>query len=87
MSGTTESLLQFPTDVPIKVFGRNDAAFRAVVLAIAEKHYGGAYKVVEQLSKQGTYLSLTITVHAKTRAEIDAVYQDLVASDQVLMAF
>jgi putative lipoic acid-binding regulatory protein len=87
MSGTSESLLQFPTDVPIKVFGRNDAAFRTAVLAIAEKHYGGAYKAVEQLSKQGTYLSLTITVHVKTRAEIDAVYQDLVASDQVLMAF
>jgi putative lipoic acid-binding regulatory protein len=87
MSDPTESLLPFPTDVPIKVFGRNDPKFRATVLAIIERHYGGAYKVVDQLSKQGTYSSLTITVHAKTRAEIDAVYKDLVANDQVLMAF
>jgi len=87
MSGPSESLLPFPTDVPIKVFGRNDPRFRAAALAIIERHYGGAYKVVDQLSKQGTYLSLTITVHAKTRAEIDAVYKDLVANDQVLMAF
>jgi putative lipoic acid-binding regulatory protein len=86
MSGTSESLLQFPTDVPIKVFGRNDPSFRTTALSIVERHYG-AYKVAEQLSKQGTYLSLTITVHAKNRAEIDAVYKDLVASDQVLMAF
>jgi putative lipoic acid-binding regulatory protein len=87
MNGPSDSLLPFPTDVPIKVFGRNDNAFRDAALAIVQKHYGGAYKVAEQLSKQGTYLSLTITVHAKTRAEIDAVYKDLVANDQVLMAF
>jgi len=86
MSDPTESLLPFPCDVPIKVFGRNDPAFRDTALTIVQKHYGGAYKVVEQLSKQGAYLSLTITVHAKTRAELDAVYQDLVADDHVLMA-
>ena len=86
MNGATESLLQFPCDVPIKVFGRNDAGFRAAAVAIVEKHYGAAYTVGEQLSKQGAYLSLTITVHAKTRAELDAVYQELVAHELVLMA-
>jgi len=87
MTGASESLLQFPCDLPIKVFGRNDAAFRAAALAIVKRHYGAAYTVVEQQSKQGAYLSLTITVRAETRAQIDAVYQDLVADERVLMAF
>jgi D-alanyl-D-alanine carboxypeptidase (penicillin-binding protein 5/6) len=87
MTGASESLLQFPCDLPIKVFGRNDAGFRAAALAIVKRHYGAAYKVVEQQSKQGAYLSLTITVRAETRAQIDAVYQDLVADERVLMAF
>jgi len=52
-----------------------------------KRHYGAAYTVVEQQSKQGAYLSLTITVRAETRAQIDAVYQDLVADERVLMAF
>jgi len=87
MSGASESLLKFPCDLPIKVFGRNAADFRAVALAIVEKHYGTAYTVVEQHSKQGAYLSLTITVRAESRAEIDALYQDLVANELILMAF
>jgi uncharacterized protein len=86
MNGAGESLLEFPCDLPIKVFGRNDADFRAAAIAIVEEHYGAAYTVVEQHSKQGAYVSLTITVHAETREEIDAVYRDLVANERILMA-
>jgi putative lipoic acid-binding regulatory protein len=85
VSDSTESLLKFPTDVPVKVFGRNDAKFRAAAIRIAEIHYGDAHRVVEHLSKKGNYLSLTITVHAKSRAQIDALYSDLVASDEIIM--
>ena len=85
MSAPPESLLKFPTDVPVKVFGRNDHKFKAAAVRIAEAHYGDAHKVVEQLSKKGNYLSLTITVHAKNRAPLDAMYTDLVASDEVIM--
>jgi hypothetical protein len=81
----TESLLEFPTDLPIKVFGRNDAEFRDAVIAIVEAHFA-SYTVAEQQSKQGSYLSLTITVHAETRAQVDAVYRDFVANDLILMA-
>jgi putative lipoic acid-binding regulatory protein len=86
MSGADESLLKFPTDLPIKVFGRNDAEFRAAVIAIIEQHYGKAYTIAELPSKKAAYLSLTITVRAESRAQIDAVYRDFVASERVLMA-
>jgi putative lipoic acid-binding regulatory protein len=86
MSGADESLLTFPTDLPIKVFGRNDAEFRASVVEIVEKHYGKAYTVTEQASKQAAYLSLTITVRAESRAQVDAVYRDFGANDRILMA-
>jgi len=87
MSDERESLLQFPSDIPIKVFGRNHPEFRRAALAIVEVHYGTAYSVAEQHSKQGSYVSLTITVRAESRAQIDAVYRDLVAHELVLMAF
>ena len=86
MSGADESLLQFPTDVPVKVFGRNDAEFRAAAVEIIEKHFGKAYTVTEVASRQAAYVSLTVTVRAESRAQLDALYQDFVASAQVLMA-
>jgi hypothetical protein len=81
-----ESPLEFPCDLPIKVFGRNDPEFRAAVLAIVETHFGSAYTVAEQQSKQGSYSSLTVTVRVESRAQADAVYAALVAHELVLMA-
>jgi uncharacterized protein len=84
--GTDESLLKFPCDLPIKVFGRNEPEFRNAILKIVEQHYGKAYTVAEQQSRQAAYVSLTITVRAESRAQVDAVYRDLVAHELVLMA-
>jgi putative lipoic acid-binding regulatory protein len=86
MSGADESPLKFPADVPVKVFGRNDAEFRAAAVEIIEKHFGKAYTVTEVASRQAAYVSLTVTVRAESRAQLDALYQDFVASAQVLMA-
>jgi len=85
VSDPTVSPLKFPTDIPVKVFGRNDKKFRAAAVKIARAHYGDTHTIVEHVSKKGNYLSLTITVHAKTRAQIDAMYTDLVANDEIIM--
>jgi putative lipoic acid-binding regulatory protein len=71
--------------LPIKILGRNDSAFREAAIAIVRTHYGAEHTVAEQLSRQGAYLSLTITVHAQSREQIDAVYRDLVGEPQILM--
>jgi uncharacterized protein len=86
MSDADQSLLKFPTDLAVKVFGRNDADFRVAVTQIVEAHYGKAYTVAEQASKQASYVSLTVTVRAESRAQADALYQALVADERVLMA-
>ena len=61
------SLLVFPCELPIKVLGRNEAAFRDAALAIVRAHYGEEHRVAEQQSREGAYLSLTITVRAHDR--------------------
>ena len=86
MSDADGSLLKFPTDLAVKVFGRNLPEFRAAVTEIVEARFGTAYTVAEQESKQASYLSLTITVRAESRAQADALYQALVAHELVLMA-
>jgi hypothetical protein len=82
-----ESLFEFPCDVPIKVFGRNTPGFRHMVLSIVRAHWKDLSdaNVSERLSRNDSYLSLTIVVYAHSRTQIDAVYQELTNSKQVLM--
>ena len=85
MSDADESPLKFPADIAIKVFGRIESQFRETVLTIVRGHYGDRHAVVEQCSKQGTYLSLSISVVAESREQIDALFRELTAHDDVLM--
>lgn len=82
-----ESLLTFPCDLPIKVFGRNHDSFRAAAVGIVRRHFEdvGDADVAEQLSREERYLSLTITVRASSRGQVDALYRELTASDDILM--
>ena len=83
----SDSLLQFPCELPIKVFGRNAGAFRQTTLSIVERHFGElkAGDVSEQLSRQKSYASLTIVVRAESRAQMDALYRELTANAEILM--
>jgi uncharacterized protein len=82
-----DSLLTFPCDLPIKVFGRNSPSFRASVLAIVQAHFPdvGDADVSEHLSRAATYSSLTITVHVASKQQADDLYRQLTASPQILM--
>ena len=83
---TDDTLLTFPCDVPIKVFGRNAPGFRDQVIAILDDHFDLDEDAVgERESRGGSYLSLTITVPAETREQIDAAYRALTATEQILM--
>ena len=82
-----ESLLEFPCELPIKIFGRSQPDFRTTVLTIVRAHceLAGDDAVAEQLSREGRFVSLTVMVRAESRAALDAVYADLCASSAVLM--
>lgn len=82
-----ESILEFPCEIPIKVLGVNDAAVREAAFGIVRAHYGklDAGRFRERESRDGNYVSLTITVRAESREEIDAVYRDLTAHTDILM--
>lgn len=81
------SQLSFPCELPIKVFGRNRDAFRDAAVSIVERHFGelGPEGVSEKLSREASYSSLTVVVRAESRAQVDALYRELCASDDILM--
>jgi hypothetical protein len=82
-----DSPQSFPCDVPIKIFGRTATGLRETALEIVRSHCGRVAegRVAERLSRNGSYVSLTITVRLETRAQADAIYSELSSHDRVLM--
>lgn len=88
MSNDRENLLEYPCQFPIKAMGKNSTEFEALVVSLVRKHAPDLSEgaVVSRNSKEGTYLSVTITVRATSREQLDNIYRELTACEQVLMA-
>jgi uncharacterized protein len=84
---TEASLLKFPCDFPLKVMGRRSDDFRSIVLGIVQKHAGAIEpaKIEERPSRDGNYLSLTCTIAAESREQLDALYKELTSCERVLV--
>ena len=87
-SDDTGAVLGFPCAFPIKVMGRIDGALRESALRIIERHAGSvaADAVRSVPSSRGNFLSLTITIEAQSRQQLDDIYRELSAHDDVLVA-
>lgn len=83
-----DGLFEFPCEFPIKVMGRESESFRTLTLAIVERHAGplAADRISERPSRGGRFIALTYTIEARSRAQLDLIYQDLTASGIVLIA-
>lgn len=73
------SALVFPTDFPIKIVGLNALDFEPQVVTVVQAHAPDLdLNLVEvRQSSGGKYLSLTVTVRATSRAQLDAIYRAL----------
>jgi putative lipoic acid-binding regulatory protein len=74
-----ESLIEYPCDFPIKVFGRTQEGFAKAVMEVVSRH-DPSFKpatIETRHSSTAKYVSLTCTVHVTSREQLDALYQDL----------
>ncbi|MCL2298464.1 MAG: DUF493 family protein [Proteobacteria bacterium] len=89
MSNTAseESLLQFPCDFPIKVMGKNAEGFAQAIADIVVAHAPDFDPATMEMrpSKENRYLSLTVTVRATNKEQLDALYRALTAHPMVSM--
>jgi putative lipoic acid-binding regulatory protein len=83
-----ETLLEFPCQFPIKVMGKNTENFDAIVLEIIRRHVGDIQDgaITRRPSKEGSYTSVTVMIEATSLEQLDAIYQSLTDSPDVLMA-
>jgi hypothetical protein len=76
-----ETLLEFPCDFPLKIMGLADAALAQAVLAVVVRHAPGFDGATMEMraSSGGKYVSLTCTIKATSKAQLDALYMELTA--------
>jgi putative lipoic acid-binding regulatory protein len=82
-----ESPLKFPTDFPIKVMGRREDGFVQMVVDIVLKHAPDydASTVEMRASREARYLSVTCTIRATSREQLDNLYRELSSHPMVKM--
>ncbi len=82
-----ESLLAFPTAFPIKIMGRRESGFTTAVIGIVRRHAPDFQPstLESRPSREGKYVSLTATVNATSREQLDALYQELCDHPSVVM--
>ena len=87
MSANTESIIEFPCDFPLKIMGKTQNGFAQAVAAVVVRHDPGfdVASIEMRASKHGKYLSLTCTVRAVSREQLDALYKDLCDHPMVVM--
>ena len=81
------SALAFPCDFPIKVMGRKEPRFAQAITDIVRKHAPDFEPATVEMrpSRQGKYLSVTCTVRATSREQLDALYRELCDHPAVVM--
>ncbi len=79
MTEEESSLIEYPCDFPIKIIGHSQKGFTQAVLSIVKTHAPDFDDTTLEVrtSKNGTYLSLTCTIRATSRMQLDTLYQAL----------
>lgn len=87
MSEPQPPRIEFPCDYPIRVMGDAAPDFRDYVIEVMTRHAGeiDLEQVSVRESRNGRYLSVTVTIIATGETQLRAIHTELKASGRVHM--
>ena len=76
---TQDSLIEYPCDFPIKIMGAMHDQFAQTIVQVVQQFAPDfdAAQLEMRASSQGHYLSVTATVRATSRQQLDDLYRAL----------
>lgn len=82
------SLLEFPCDFPIKAVGVDTPEFRELVVTLVDRHLQSGQRKAVRInpSRNGRYISVTVTIRAESQDQLDSIYSALSSDERVIMA-
>lgn len=83
-----ETLLEFPCNFSVKVMGLNEPDFDGLIFELVNQHCDalGEGALTSKVSKNGKYMSVTVTITATSKQQLDNIYYQLSDHSRVLMA-
>ena len=80
-------VLAFPCEFPIKVMGKTQAGYAQAVTEVVKRHAPDFDPATLEMrsSREGNYLSLTFTIRAVSREQLDELYRELCDHPMVTM--
>ena len=87
MSESDAPVLAFPCEFPIKVMGKTQAGYAQAVTEVVRRHAPDFDPATLEMrsSREGNYLSLTFTIRAVSREQLDELYRELCDHPMVTM--
>jgi putative lipoic acid-binding regulatory protein len=81
------SLIEYPSPFPIKIMGRREPRLVQTIVDIVCKHAPDFDPATVEMrtSKKNSYLSVTCTVRATSREQLDALYRELCDHPSIVM--
>jgi Uncharacterized conserved protein len=81
-------LMDYPCQFTIKTMGYANIEFDVIVVDIIRRHAPDIsdHSVKSTFSKTKKYVSVSITITAQNKQQMDAIYQDLTDCEHVLMS-
>jgi len=85
---TASPLIDFPSDFPIKVMGKNENQFSETIVSLIQTVVPtfNPKNIESRVSSSGKYTSLTCTVNVESQAQLDDVYRLISAHPLVKFA-
>ncbi|MBV1775071.1 DUF493 domain-containing protein [Burkholderiaceae bacterium DAT-1] len=85
MSESQDTLLEFPCRFPIKIMGAHHDEFTTTMLHVVRGHAPDVTELDVEMraSSGGRFLSVTITITAHSKPQLDNLYRELTAHPMV----
>ncbi len=82
-----DSLIEYPCDFPLKIFGEAKPGFAEAVTRVVLAHAPDfdPETIEARNSSAAKYISLTCTIRATSREQLDNLYRDLTSHPMVKM--
>lgn len=82
-----DSLIEYPCEFPLKIFGETRPDFAQAIATVVLAHAPDfdAARIEMRSSKNARYISLTCTIRATSREQLDNLYRDLTSHPMVKM--
>jgi putative lipoic acid-binding regulatory protein len=83
----TDTLIEFPCEFAIKAMGPSSEGFDAIIVEIVRKHVDDIAEgaVASKQSSGGKFTSVTVTINATSKTQLDTIYREL--SDHELVKY